>query len=179
MCRTPLQGADSGGNMTGRAPHPQSCMSGGSWTRVSEGRSALCCHAERQDRAGNTHFGASCRATQKLHNLISDGNRRPLFSQSQESHDLSLPLLSVLQASCTGRLGDVSGSPGKLLCIPQSPLTDLSRYHLPPPALTSTRDDVLFSLCLALVGSLPAPPGEDNNALSGGGCEHYIRQYPF
>lgn len=115
---------------------------------VSEGCSALCCQPERQDWAGNTCFGASCRATQKLHNLTSDGNRQPLFSQSHKPHDLFLLLLSVLKASCIRRLGDqVFGSPGKLLCIPQSPLTDLSRCHLPPPALTSIRDNVIF--CLA------------------------------
>lgn len=73
---------------------------------VSEGCSALCCQPERQDWAGNTCFGASCRATQKLHNLTSDGNRQPLFSQSQRLHDLFFPLLSVLKASCIGRLGD-------------------------------------------------------------------------
>lgn len=90
--------------MTGKALHPQSCLSGWSWMGVSEGCSALCCQPERQDQAGNTHFGASCQATQKLHNLISDGNRWPLFSQSQEPHDLSLFLLSALQAGCIGRL---------------------------------------------------------------------------
>lgn len=133
-----------------QGPSPTELFVWRSWMGVSEGRSALCYQPERQGRAGNTRFGASCQAMQKLHNLISDGNRWPLFSQSQEPHGFVSPSFCA-----PGRL---HWDAGKLLCIPQSPLPDLSKCHLPPPARTSTRDDVIFLPCLALLCSLLAPP---------------------
>lgn len=104
--------------------------------------------------------------TQDSLSLLSDGNRQPVLP-APEATRLLLPFLSVRWAGAIGALGSTLGPPGRLLCSPQSPLTDPSRRQLLPSALTSIGAGPTCPL-----PRLPASPqGEDENGLSGGGWE--------
>ena len=94
----------------------------------------LSCQTQRLARSlwERSYLDASCRLTQDLYNCSLMGTGSPC-SPSVRGHAHSLlPFLSVLKASCTGMLGNTWGSPGKLLGIPQSPLSPVQR---PPPTI--------------------------------------------
>lgn len=116
----------------------------------------LSCQPWRQDRAGNPQSGASCGATQKLHNLNSEGNRQPVFSRHQKPHTRGPPFRAQ---------GPLHRETGKCVWVtwqtPMHPSKPTDRpAQMPPPALTSVRDDLIFFLAWLSLATCQLPWAE-------------------